>query len=167
MSRILKNALASFRLDVMNFFQSSRDTYGKIVRLWVGNTAIFLVYDPKLSESILTCTSTNLGKNDIYDLMAPWLGDGLLLSNGSKWNSRRKILTPAFHFNILEQFCEIFDKEAAILVTKLKAFENQKSFKIDGFVSLMALDIVCETAMGVEIHAQTDSHSVYVNAVHE
>lgn len=151
----------------MNFFQSSRDTYGKIVRLWIGNTAIILIYDAKLSESILTCTSTNLGKNDIYDLMAPWLGDGLLLSNGSKWNSRRKILTPAFHFNILEQFCEIFDKEAAILVTKLKAFENQKSLKIDEFVSLMALDIVCETAMGVEIHAQTDSHSVYVNAVHE
>lgn len=126
-----------------------------------------MVYDPKLSESILTCTSTNLGKNDIYDLMAPWLGDGLLLSNGLKWNSRRKILTPAFHFNILEQFCEIFDKEASILVKKLAALENQKSLKIDDYVSLMTLDIVCETAMGVEMHAQTDSHSVYVNAVHE
>lgn len=154
-------------LDVMNFFQSSRDTYGKIVRLWIGNRAILVVYDPKVSESILTCTSTNLGKNDIYDLMVSWLGDGLLLSNGSKWHSRRKILTPAFHFNILEQFCEIFDKEASILVTKLKAYENEKSVKMDGLVSLMALDIVCQTAMGVEVHAQTDSHSTYVNAVHE
>lgn len=151
----------------MKTFQTARETWGKIVRVWIGNNAFFLVFDPKLSETLLTCTSTNLGKNNIYDLLIPWLGNGLLLSNGSKWNSRRKILTPAFHFNILEQFCEIFDKEASILVSKLRACGNPKSVKIDNFVSLMALDIVCETAMGVQIHAQTDAQSKYVNAVHE
>lgn len=151
----------------MKFFQTSRDTYGKIVKLWVGNRAVFLVYDPKIAEAITTCTSTNLGKNDIYDFMAPWLGNGLLLSSGAKWQSRRKILTPAFHFTILEQFCDVFDKEASILVKKLKALEYQKAFKIEDYVSLMALDVVCQTAMGVEIHAQTDAHSKYVKAVHE
>ena len=53
---------------------------------------------------------------------SPWLsllGDGLLLSAGDKWSSHRRLLTPAFHFNILKPYMKIFTKSADIMHVSL------------------------------------------------
>ncbi len=46
----------------------------------------------------------------IYPLLEPWLGKGLATNNGESWQQRRKLLTPAFHFQILQNFLPIMNK---------------------------------------------------------
>lgn len=62
---------------------------------------------------------------------------------GRKYQNRRKIITPAFHFKILEQFVPNFDKNSSILVEILR--KNRPSDPVDVFplVMLAALDIIC------------------------
>lgn len=62
---------------------------------------------------------------------------------GSKWHSRRKLLTPAFHFNILNDFVEVFSRQSSKLVSKLKDKANGKPFDIFPFITLCTLDIIC------------------------
>lgn len=57
---------------------------------------------------IILSTSKHTQKGLIYELLRPFLGDGLLNSNGKKWQQRRRILTPTFHFSILQQFLTVF-----------------------------------------------------------
>jgi cytochrome P450 family 4 len=67
----------------------------------------------------------------------------LLISSGEKWFSRRKIITPTFHFKILEQFVEIFDKQSDIFTQQLKNFNNRGKFDVFPLVALCALDVMC------------------------
>lgn len=103
----------------------------------------------------------------MYNFLKPWLGEGLLISTGKKWHSRRKILTPAFHFNILEQFVSVFDRQSQILVENLQKHNDGKVFDIHPYITLMTLDVICETAMGTKVNAQTNSENAYVKAVAE
>lgn len=99
-------------------------------------------------------------------MMRPWLGDGLLLSTGSKWHSRRKILTPTYHFKILEQFVPVFDEQSSILVERLAGRADAvTSFDIFPEICVTALDTIAETAMGVKINAQQNSNVPYVKAL--
>lgn len=47
--------------------------------------------------------------------MAVSAGDGLLLSAGDKWSSHRRMLTPAFHFNILKPYMKIFSDSVNVM----------------------------------------------------
>lgn len=63
---------------------------------------------------------------------------------GAKWHARRKLITPTFHFKMLENFHEIFVAKATILVNKLKTnCDSGKSFNIYPFITRAALDIIC------------------------
>lgn len=41
----------------------------------------------------------------------------LNFSDGSKWKTRRRLITPTFHFQILNNFIPVFEEQASIMVT--------------------------------------------------
>ncbi|KAF8770068.1 GDP-fucose protein O-fucosyltransferase 1 like protein [Argiope bruennichi] len=102
-----------------------------------------------------------------YNLLAPWLGTGLLTSTGPKWRFRRKLLTPTFHFTILEDFIPVFHEQSSVLVSKLKRLDCEPCVDVVPLMTSCTLDIICQTAMGVCINAQGDDNDDYVKAVHE
>lgn len=108
-----------------------------------------------------------IDKGSDYDMLMPWLGEGLLTASGekaphskfsnessafliagNKWRKRRRLLTPAFHFQILDNFFDTFNKSANILCQQLGASQSDDSLigkEIDVFPYLKrcTLDIIC------------------------
>lgn len=116
-------------------------TYGCFQKIWFGPWMLALVTSPRIAETILSSQKL-IDKSQEYDYIQPWLADGLLLSTGSKWFKRRKIITPTFHFKILEQFTEVFDKQGDIMVKKLREFKSSDDIDIYPLTTLYALDVI-------------------------
>ncbi|XP_035215346.1 cytochrome P450 4V2-like [Stegodyphus dumicola] len=135
-----------------------------ITNLWQFYIPFVSVYKADAVEMVLN-HSTELKKAWFYDLLHPWLGSGLLTSYDEKWRSRRKLLTPAFHFHILKDFLPAMNKQSKILANVLKNHTEDEYVDIVPFISKCSLDIICESILGVEVYAQTMSVCPYLNAV--
>ncbi|XP_070544565.1 cytochrome P450 4V2-like [Ptychodera flava] len=136
----------------------------RFMRLWLGPVPIVLVYRADAAEIIFN-SSKHITKAFVYDFLHPWLGTGLLTSTGDKWKSRRRLLTPTFHFKILNHFVEVFNDQAVVLVKNLNSRVGKDEFNIFPLITHCVLDIICETAMGIEVKAQSNCDSEYVRAV--
>ena len=65
---------------------------------------------------------------------------------GAKWKQRRKMITPTFHFKVLEDFMQIFNYQMNIMLDKLLEKVQEcpgETIDIFRFINLMSLDIIC------------------------
>lgn len=93
--------------------------YGGSYRFWISSSLCVLnVVRVREVEPILSSTK-NIDKSLFYKFLHPFLGLGLLNSTGPKWMHRRRILTPSFHFNILNGFHRTFVEECDQLLATL------------------------------------------------
>lgn len=76
------------------------------------------------------------------------------------------MLTPAFHFKILEHYIEIFNRQSCVFVENLSKYSRSDKVELLSIIGLCTLDIICEAAMGVELNTQRNANSDYVHAVH-
>ncbi|XP_022901352.1 cytochrome P450 4C1-like [Onthophagus taurus] len=158
-----------FGSNPYNLFQTCQrviKTYGKVVRIWQGPFRINLfITDIDLVEYFLS-SNVHTHKSSSYNVFKAWLGHGLITAAGNVWKKHRKILTPAFHFNILEQFPQSFHRNAKTLIDILK--ENSgKTIDTHHLMKNYALDSLCEATMGVNFKSQTNENSRYSMLIDE
>ena len=97
--------------DMWNFLFEMYHAYGRN-RIWVarmGHQVIISFMHPETTECLLK-TTVNQTKGFMYDSLHNWLGKGLLTSTGHRWRIKRKILTGAFHFEVLVSYLGTFNK---------------------------------------------------------
>ncbi|ELK37959.1 Cytochrome P450 4V2 [Myotis davidii] len=156
---ILKEGGTEFFQQVIYYTESNRHV--PMIKIWLGTVPVIVMYKAEIIEVILT-SSKQIDKSYLYRFVEPWLGLGLLTSTGNKWRSRRKMLTPTFHFTILEDFLDVMNEQANILVNKLEKHVDGEKFNCFFYITLCALDIICGTqAMHILIYQLIHLHPVY------
>jgi cytochrome P450 len=87
------------------------------------------------------------GPNDLFKQLFQQFG--CYKKKGLRWRSRRRLLTPAFHFQILESFFDVFNDQSQQLIKELDSAAARPAASVDGSVNVYkiltqcALDIIC------------------------
>ncbi|CAH2091806.1 unnamed protein product [Euphydryas editha] len=150
--------------EFLPLLRKLKEEYGDIYQIHLFHMSYVFFSHPNHVEPLLSHTEL-ITKGYSYYFLKPWLGDGLLTSTGKKWRTTRKFLTPAFHFNILQNYLTVFLKNEKILLKKLQKYTDGKAFDTFPIIALTALDNVTESIMGVSVNAQENSESKYVQSI--
>lgn len=146
----------------MDFFRKKMDEgNGKFVSLWLNplNPDIF-VYHPEVVKKVLTSSAPKSHRyGSPYSLLMPWIGEGLIAANGQKWARSRKLLTPAFHFDILRDYIDIYHDATDTLLKSLDNFAvSGESFDICPLLHSCTLESILRCCLGFEANKVEKSH---------
>uniref|UniRef100_A0A669D7S5 Leukotriene-B(4) omega-hydroxylase 2 n=1 Tax=Oreochromis niloticus TaxID=8128 RepID=A0A669D7S5_ORENI len=114
---------------------------------------------------LMVPASMTVKKGLIYNHLQPWLGD-VLISNSEVWSRKRRLLTPAFHFDVLKNYITIFNSSSKIMHDKWCRLvaEGKTNLEMFDHVSLMTLDSLLKCAFSYDSNCQ-ESPSEYVSAI--
>ncbi|KYN37083.1 Cytochrome P450 4g15 [Trachymyrmex septentrionalis] len=137
--------------------------YDQLIKIWLGPKLLIFLMDPRDVEIILS-SQVYIDKSTEYRFFQPWLGNGLLISTGSKWRAHRKLIAPTFHLNVLKSFIDLFNANSRAVVERMRK-EGNKEFDCHDYMSECTVEILLETAMGVSKSTQDRSGFEYAMAV--
>ncbi|CAK6977493.1 cytochrome P450 4F3 [Scomber scombrus] len=127
------------------------------------------LFHPDYVKPLLMAPASVTVKDElIYGHLRPWLGQSLLLSNGEEWSRKRRLLTPAFHFDILKNYVVKFNTSADTMHEKWRRLvaEGRNNIEMFDHVTLMTLDSLLQCAFSYNSNCQ-HSPSEYVSAIVE
>uniref|UniRef100_A0A8C3TP32 CP4B1 protein n=1 Tax=Catharus ustulatus TaxID=91951 RepID=A0A8C3TP32_CATUS len=90
-------------------------------------------------------------------------GEGLLVLNGNKWFHHRKMITPAFHYDVLKSYVTLMSNSVKVMLDKWdKKITEKKSVELFQDVGLMALDSIMKCAFSFNSDLLLFHHSFSV-----
>ena len=115
-----------------------------LAKLWVGPfIATIHISHSRVLKELLKEPKSEL----IYNMLVPWLGEGLLISKGKKWRRNRRLLAPAFHYEILKGYIPIYNDCLSVLLSKWSQSASRKEpVKLFDSFSALSLDIIMQCA---------------------
>ncbi|XP_033008104.1 cytochrome P450 4B1-like [Lacerta agilis] len=133
--------------------------------LWFGAFLGFLnIYHPDYAKAIYSRGDPKA--LDFYNFFLPWIGKGLLVLDGPKWFQHRRLLTPAFHSDILKSYVALMVDSTKVMLDKWeRLISEDKSLDIFQHVGSMTLDSMLKCIFSYQSNCQHDSKNTYVQAI--
>jgi cytochrome P450 len=163
---IVGGHLLSLRRDPLNFTTENMRHYGGLVHLKLAKYDGYQVTEPDLLQQIMTTDSRIWHKSIVYKgILADYLGDGLLISDGDFWRRQRKLMQPTFHTKRIQAYAE-----AMVDYTQrmLADWQVGQVCDIDAEMMRLTLFIVGKTLFDVELKNDSDKIAVALgNMLHD
>ncbi|WP_309113095.1 cytochrome P450 [Saccharothrix sp.] len=96
-------------------FTASLRERGEVVRVDLGPMPTYFVTSPRLVHAVLVGEGSSFRKGAMFDKFQPYLGNGLLLSNGPFHRRQRRLVQPAFHRDRIAGYVEVMRRATADL----------------------------------------------------
>ena len=158
-----------------------------LLEIWSDQAFVWEFFSTRLlSRDLFVCNSPDtvqqvfVNENDRYErkspqmrnALRPLLGDGLFISDGETWKTRRKLIAPVVHASRLPIFAPIMIEAAREVADRWAA--SARPVRIDALTEMASLtsEIICRTVFGRRLgsahaHEIVDGFSDYQQRVEQ
>ncbi|KAJ7332759.1 hypothetical protein JRQ81_014939 [Phrynocephalus forsythii] len=145
------------------------ETFPRCFPIWIGRFMGGLVINhPEYARAVLSRGDPK--HSFTYNSFLPFIGEGLIILDGPKWQQHRKLLTPGFHYDVLKPYVTIMADSVRVMLDKWEKMVSEDpkaSLNIYKDVSLMTLDSNMKCAFSFHSNCQMDRDNAYVKAIYE
>ena len=153
-----KSLLRAFKFvaNPTKILRENSEKYGKTYQFHIGGIQKGLMTtDPEVIQHVLQKNHRNYFKSDIQTkILARFVGQGLLTSNGDYWLRQRRLIQPGFHRERLTSLTRLIVSELDPFLDSLDAgFENRNRLTINISSSMhhLAFQIIAKTLFSTGI----------------
>ncbi|HVP09477.1 MAG TPA: cytochrome P450 [Burkholderiales bacterium] len=135
------------RFDVMAALEKGPLCYAKLL-----GKRIYFVNDAEYVKRILLDNVANYPKSVTYrNNLRPFLGDGLLISEGEFWKRQRRLMQPAFHLRRLKALAGAMAECAAAMAA---GWEHGRVIDVMQAMNAVTMEIVARTLFGADVSGE-------------
>lgn len=134
--------------DAPGFFtRITRERPGEVVAVRLGPMKVYLVSHPDHVQQVTKDWRTFGKGGDMFKATRPFLGNGLLTSDGDLWQRQRRMMQPLFNAKYLavltDLMIDIVDREVTLLAAKAGA-----TVDMELEMNVMSQRLILETMLG-------------------
>jgi len=112
---------------------------GHVVRLPGLGAPMFVATHPLALRRILRDNAANWVKSDEYTLLSEWIGRGLITTEGDVWAADRRMLSPAFHGEVVSRLASQIEASARAMLTTWTA---RSEIDVSEATTALSLEII-------------------------
>lgn len=149
----LVGSLPRYARDPFRFVTDLREAYGDVSAFDLGPNRTYLLMNPVAIERVLVSEEESFSKPTFgTDALDELLGEGLLLSDGETWRTRRTMANPAFAPDRIATLAPTMVERAEAMVDR---WEDGAVRNVEWELTRTTLEIIVETMFGVELSPGT------------
>nr|XP_032512374.1 cytochrome P450 4d2-like [Danaus plexippus plexippus]DAB41764.1 TPA_inf: cytochrome P450 CYP405A7 [Danaus plexippus] len=133
-------------------------------RVSVGSEDWIMISDPDDVGALLNHPSELSKPLERNTAIKPFFGNSVSSSDGERWKSTRKLMTPSFHFKTLEKRVMDINNHCDNLFNILDVFQGRSSVNLYTYLRPYMFDILCSTLMGVDSNFLNNLDHPYLEA---
>ena len=141
--------------ESLDIFEMKVKDYPRFCRMVFGPICSIIITCPEVAQEIINRVDS---KNRTFNYaLTPWLGNGLILSEGAYWKRNRRLLTPTFYYQSLKNFVKIINKSTDKMVQVIHRDSNGRDpVEFVPLINNMTLETILGCICSKDIDLQVD-----------
>lgn len=154
-----------FQPDPRGFLLRMADTYGDVVRFRVLLDAWYLVNDPAIVHEVTVRQAEKFHKPRVNkQLFKPFMGNGLVSSDGEHWKKQHKLVMPAFHKKRIDKYGDVVTDMTQDM---LGQWTSGATVDMNEELTTLTLKIIVQCLFGADVSRDADKIRNAMEVVNE
>ena len=154
-----------YRRDPISFLTGVRREYGDVAQYHLLKWPFWQLSHPADVREVLLTQANKVIKSPIYKMvLSKYLGNGLLISDGSFWKRQRRLAQPAFHLRRIETYADLMTEYTDEMIAE---WDQREQVDIYEEMTSLTLYLVVKIMFNTDIRGSSGAIAQGTHVLHQ